>query len=246
MKLLPPATEALWAWLKDEPSLGGFVLIGGSALALHLNHRLSEDLDFAYPNSQLPTERLELLRRTALAKGFNLERNDDAAVLEEFLRGGQELHDYQQDFLANGVVKVSFFTADAALSKVLKSDDGPKPRLASLLELFKAKSLVTALRSKTRDWLDLYLLLREKGFTIQDFADAFREAGISGQAEVALMRLCSGKPQLGDEGYAHLLEKPPSLAEMQEFFCLQRDLLEIDLAAKAARRRFAGWVNHRP
>jgi hypothetical protein len=39
--------------------LAGFVLIGGSALALHIHHRISEDLDFAWPYGQLTGESLK-------------------------------------------------------------------------------------------------------------------------------------------------------------------------------------------
>ena len=42
---------------------------------------------------------------------------------------------------------------------------------------------------------------------------------------------------LNDEGYAHLLPNPPTLKEMKAHFIAQRDRLEIQLAAEAARRR---------
>jgi len=32
--LLPPATEKVWSFLKNQPALAGFVLVGGSALPL--------------------------------------------------------------------------------------------------------------------------------------------------------------------------------------------------------------------
>jgi hypothetical protein len=52
-----------------------------------------------------------------------------------------------------------------------------------------------------------------------------------------LSRLCGGVPQLNDEGYAHLLPNPPTLDRMRDFFIEQRDALEIESAAEAARRR---------
>ncbi len=72
-------------------------------------------------------------------------------------------------------------------------------RIATLTELFKAKSLVSAVRSKTRDWIDLYLLLRKHGFTLRDYREAFQEAGIGSQFEIGLSRLCSGIPQKDDK-----------------------------------------------
>jgi len=114
-----------------------------------------------------------------------------------------------------------------------------KVRVGTLQELFKTKSLVSALRSKTRDWLDLYLLLHDYGFSIRDFRNAFREAGVESQCGIALARLCSGAPQADDEGYAHLLPNPPSLDDMRAFFVAERNRLEIEAAADAARQRIA-------
>jgi hypothetical protein len=44
--MLIEATQRLWEIFKEKPELNGFVLIGGSALALQFHHRRSEDLDF--------------------------------------------------------------------------------------------------------------------------------------------------------------------------------------------------------
>lgn len=148
-----------------------------------------------------------------------------------------ELHDYQQDFLVNRTVKVSFFTGDIPLTKVLDQPAEQQVRLATLPELFKAKCLVSAVRSKTRDWLDLYLLLRGGSFTLRQYRDAFQQAGIASQADVGLSRLCGGVPQAGDEGYAHLLANPPTLEEMKSFFVAERDRMEIELAAEALSQR---------
>jgi hypothetical protein len=57
--------------------------------------------------------------------------------------------------------------------------------------------------------------------------------------DIGLGRLCSGTPQRGDEGYAHLLSNAPSLEQMQKFFIAMRNELEIDSAARAAGRRLA-------
>jgi hypothetical protein len=151
-----------------------------------------------------------------------------------------ELHDYQQNFIVDASARVWFFVPDAALAKVLKVSQEREVRVASLDELFKSKCLVSAVRSKTRDWVDLYILMRGHGFSISDFLGAFREAGIENQCDSALSRLCSGLPQSDDEGYAHLLADPPSLDEMKAFFKEQRDALEIETAEAALRRRRAG------
>ena len=174
--MLPPATEQVWSFLRDQPILGGFVLIGGSALALRIGHRLSEDLDLAWVEPRLPRARLDALRRTAEAGGFELERQEDEAAVVEFAEAGLDLLNYQQNYLVNRGVKVSFFAPERPLARVLTGAPESKVRVATLAELFKAKSLVSAQRSKTRDWLDLYLLLKEHGFTLRDYRAAFVEA----------------------------------------------------------------------
>ena len=238
--MLPPATEKVWDFLRAQPALAGFVLIGGSALALRIRHRRSEDLDIAFPETDLPRARLEALQRIAAQAGVDFQRTDDEAALQEFAVAGLELHDYQQNFIVDGAVKVSFFVPDAALAKVLEVSQEPGVRVATLDELFKSKCLVSALRSKTRDWVDLYMLMRGHGFSMRDFLAAFREAGIENQCDSALSRLCSGLPQRDDEGYAHLLPNPPSIDEMKSFFRTQRDALEVESAEEALRRRRAG------
>lgn len=52
--MLRPDTERLWHFLLHQTTLGGFVLVGGAALSMHLDHRISEDLDFMIPASKLP------------------------------------------------------------------------------------------------------------------------------------------------------------------------------------------------
>ena len=234
--MLPPETEKVWNYLREQPALAGFVLAGGSALSLLIRHRVSEDLDFVFPELRLPRQRLSVLCRQARTDGFNFKPNDDEAAVREFAAGGLELHDYQQDFLVNNTVKVSFFAPDQTQAKVFTGREDAVVRLATLQEIFKSKALVSAVRSKTRDWLDLYLLLREHGFTLRDYRNTFAEAGNLAQCDAGLARLCSGVAPRGDEGYAHLLTNPPTLDEMKRFFIAQRETLEIELAAEARRK----------
>ena len=211
--MLPAETENVWNFLKAQPALAGFILGGGSALALTIRHRLSEDLDFIFPEIRLPQPRLTALRHQAAAAGFDFARNDDEVALQEFAGSGMELHDYQQDFVVNGKVKVSFFAPDEPLRKIFPAT-GEKIRVATLQECFQAKSLVSAVRSKTRDWLDLFLLMRDHGFSIHDYRAAFVAAGIPAQCDLGLTRLCSGVPGRDDEGYHQMLGNAPTLAEI--------------------------------
>ena len=233
--MLRPDTDRVWNFLKEQSSLSGFVLIGGSALALRIKHRVSEDLDFACLEEKLPRGKLDVLRRVAEQNNIEFQQDDDEAAVEDFVSGGMELHDYQQDYLVDRKVKVSFFTPEKTLKKVVNGGDDTCVRLATVEELFKTKCLVSALRSKTRDWLDLYVLLRDHGFTIRDYYQAFVDADVVSQCDIGLSRLCAGVVSKGDEGYSHLLSDAPSLEQMTEFFVDQRNRLEVELAREKAR-----------
>src|SRR5258708_1559343 len=65
LPVLPPETERVWNFLTQQPTLAGFVLIGGTALAMRIQHRRSNDLDLAYPETRLPRARLQTLVRKA-------------------------------------------------------------------------------------------------------------------------------------------------------------------------------------
>ncbi len=63
------------------------------------------------------------------------------------------------------------------------------------------KALVSAKRSKTRDWFDLYVLMKDHGFSWKDFYEAFIRAGNEGQYDFAAERLSTATPARSDEGY---------------------------------------------
>src|ERR1019366_6872590 len=77
LPLLPPATEKVWNYLREQPVLAGFILAGGSALSLLIRHRLSEDLDFVCLQPRLPRQRLPRPCRPAPAAGFRFQTNHD-------------------------------------------------------------------------------------------------------------------------------------------------------------------------
>lgn len=222
--MLKPETERVWQCLRGQPALAGFVLIGGTAITLHIAHRLSEDLDFVCPLPKLPRVKLRALIQSCAEHGLLFRPNDDPGAMDDFEISGMDLHDHQQDFLVNGVVKVSFFCPEAPLHALLEcreADGGV--RIATLHELFQSKAILTASRSKTRDWFDLYILMQQHGFTMDDYHAAYVQAGIPNQYDIGIKRLCSGHPQASDEGYEALVKDAPSVEELQRFFVQKRD-----------------------
>jgi hypothetical protein len=228
--LLPKPTKALWVKLRDEPLLRSSVLIGGTALTLRIGHRQSEDLDFAFLSDKLPTASISLLLR----KFPDWTRNDDLASYEELLIAGQSLHDYQQDFLSDDGVKITFLAEEKSAWPLFlpESEIRDKPRIATTKEIFSLKCLVSARRSKSRDWYDLYTLFREHGFDLSDMIGAFQKANRLSDIDLALRRLSSGITSPDDEGYEALIANSPSLETLKSFFETIRDQYEIEQSRK--------------
>lgn len=99
--MLIEATQRLWEIFKEKPELNGFVLIGGSALALQIHHRRSEDLDFAWPYGKLPREALDNLIRNTSSLQFILDQNE--AAEREAEDCNLDLADPSQNYLVDGV-----------------------------------------------------------------------------------------------------------------------------------------------
>jgi hypothetical protein len=236
---MPPLredTQRVWNFLRGHPALAGFTLVGGTALALRIGHRLSEDLDFAFNAVRLPRARLEALKKAAREHGIAFVANDPPQAVEDFEIAGMDLLDYQQNHLAAGSVKVTFFAPDEEARRHLVSgvEEGTGPRVAEQDELFAMKCLVCADRSKTRDWFDLYVLMHDHGYTPSRLVDVFVASGVPQKMAIALNRLSRGRPHEEDEGYQSLLADPPTLAEMSAFFTEVADAAQAELARRQA------------
>lgn len=211
---LPLETKRLWKALETERALSGAVLIGGSALALRIGHRQSEDLDFSFPAAKLPVERLRALR-----KKYSLwQPKDNPAAYDEFLEAGMSLHDYQQDYLSESNVKITFFAEDKPLWPLLVPTNKLGPRVADLDEIFALKALVCAKRSNSRDWLDIFTLIKNHGFTLLDFETVYRKTNQLGNLDIAFNRMRSGKTDRNDPGFHSLLPNPPTVEDLTNFF----------------------------
>jgi len=137
--LLPKTKTLLLRMIEDCAFLEKYVLVGGSALTLHLCHRKSEDLDF-----------------------FTYEDSFDKKEIYEYLKNFQNKEilnqtDEQIDLLLDGV-KVTFFNAKWDFLKPKKIE---KFNLASLDSLAAMKVNVLFLRAKFRDYYDLYFLAKK-------------------------------------------------------------------------------------
>ena len=140
---LPPSQRRLWSELAVLPP--EFVLYGGTALALRLGHRTSEDFDF-FSNQSFQPDELE--RRIPFLAGSSRLQSSPNTLVSLVDRGGP--------------VKVSFF-GGLTLRRVQDPEpvEGPGFPVASLLDLSATKVKAVQDRAEAKDYIDLNRLLEE-------------------------------------------------------------------------------------
>ena len=73
LELMPKATQEIFDRLKDDHRLDCFSLVGGTALALQIGHRISEDLDFNIFGQVLPKKTIDAVLNDLAASGVSIE-----------------------------------------------------------------------------------------------------------------------------------------------------------------------------
>ena len=138
--LLPRTKSLLLEMVESCSFLDKYVLVGGSALTLHICHRKSEDLDFFTYNGNF--NRKEILKYIGQFTNKEILNQTDERI----------------DLLLEGV-KVTFFNANWSF---LKPNTIDKFNLASIESIAAMKVNVLFLRAKFRDYYDLYFLIKKK------------------------------------------------------------------------------------
>lgn len=152
IETLPEATRQSVELLGEKKITRGFYLAGGSALALHLGHRTSVDLDFFTPRS---FDALALSRRLAQAGAFVQEQRKKDTLLGTFAQ-----------------VKVSFFRYSYPL--IVPTATLLNTAIASVSDIGAMKLDAIGTRGKKRDFIDLYFIYRA-GHSLEDVLDWYRE-----------------------------------------------------------------------
>lgn len=133
-----------------------YILCGGTALAMQIGHRKSEDLDFMMwriSKTEKPEVNWNLIEK---------ELKEKIGEIENFNMLGFD----QVEFVVKGV-KFSFFVSDN-LSPVTKPIDYlGNIRLADIESIMAMKMEVMLRRMKFRDYYDIYCMLQE-GYSIHN------------------------------------------------------------------------------
>lgn len=166
-------TQALLDTFKRVPlfSKHQAILIGGTALAYHLSHRESFDLDICFPFAEKLPELnfLEMFEEVTLLKF-------DQGIIDTAINEGGDINEVMKRYIINGI-KVDFVinpSSNIYESEILQNDSAhtlEHLRIASVESIFKLKSLLLLDRNKIRDLYDVVYMMKECGFTGQDFID---------------------------------------------------------------------------
>jgi len=154
--ILPVPQQEIWPQLSPAPNLS-FVLYGGTAVALHLGHRISIDFDFF--------------------KADPLEKGEIEASFQ-FIRNARTIQEDKNTLVLNvpmpsGSVKLSFF-GGLALGRIndpLRSKDAVL-LVDSLEDLLATKLKAILDRAEAKDYRDIAGLLRA-GASLEGALGAF-------------------------------------------------------------------------
>jgi hypothetical protein len=139
LDILPPAQRALWDELGATPP--GFVLYGGTAIALRLGHRCSEDFDFFSNEEFSPGALQNNVGYLADAETIQSAANTLTCIVH---RGGP--------------VQVSFF-GGLELNRAGEPEWVGGIWVASVLDLMAVKLSVLMARAACKDYFDIDTLL---------------------------------------------------------------------------------------
>lgn len=205
---LSQATRDLFEYAAGSPELAPFTLVGGSALALQIDHRRSMDLNFAVFTDTLPEPDIDRWIERLRQAGVAADDLTDIEAASRFrINTGKPLSRFARDYEIAGV-RVTFFVQgrNEAQRRFYRDADvlhgsSRSFGILGLDGLKVAKTLVLADRARSRDLFDLMVLLRDHGLTVDRMARIVRTLGHNNDLEHYIAVMCGDIPlDAGDEG----------------------------------------------
>ncbi|MGH8307088.1 MAG: nucleotidyl transferase AbiEii/AbiGii toxin family protein [Gammaproteobacteria bacterium] len=241
MTALPARTDALFRALREMSAIAPYTLVGGSALALRLQHRLSEDLDFAMEGPRLNRVAINTVIRNLDPKVFPVSKYPYDAQRSDFDNAGMDLDDAQQDYNVGGA-KLSFFIPEyprTLTEAVLDKPGEPVPglqtghiRVLDIESLAFMKSLLLASRITTRDLFDIVALVKHRSLTYTQLFDWQNSHALG--YDWLRGRLREAKPAKNDPGVQSMDKSiPTDFSSLKDQLLAAMDTYEQVVASKA-------------
>jgi len=187
--------------------------VGGTALSHLINHRLSEDLDFAMLD--FPKEEI-----IDMMNSFGATRKKHSNfIIDSAINDGSDIEDSHIMFDLNGV-KVDFFEPpfnikekDIWSNEQYSLYNETNIKIASFDTIMYMKTMAFWNRKKYRDLYDVYYVLQNKlnGYTATKFTEKYIEYNITHTKEFLLTKIQCKKSfyeKDDDEGINTLVKNP--------------------------------------
>jgi len=178
--------------------------VGGTALQVNINHRISYDIDLAVTDYKLDKGNIDKLVKYLESKGRTVKNMVSQSDIDDFINDGEDIYDYQHDYNVDDIKLTLFAFGSSDKEREILIKDKSKPlgniKIASVDALFKMKSLVLIKRHKSRDMFDLYHLIKERGYSVCDIFKNIKEYLPYSSIEIAKRRLSSSDMPFTDEG----------------------------------------------
>jgi hypothetical protein len=214
MDILPAAQQLLWTELKPASRLG-FVLYGGTAIALRIGHRPSVDFDFFSEN---PLDR-DAIRDAFPFLSVSTVLQDKANAFSVLVPYGDHQHSH---------VRVSFFGAIGfgRVGNPAMTDDRVL-QVASLDDLMATKVKVVLQRAEAKDYIDVAEMLNAGASLAKGLASARQIFGPNFQPSESLKALS----YFGDGDLKTLPDKVKTC--LVKAVSAVRDLPEVELVSQS-------------
>lgn len=195
--------------------------VGGTALQVNINHRISYDIDLAVTDYKLDKENIDKLVKHLESKGRTVKNMVSQSDIDDFINDGEDIYDYQQDYNVDGIKLTLFVFGSSDKEREILIKDKTRPlgniKISSVDALFKMKSLVLIKRHKSRDMFDLYHLIKERGYSVNNIFENIKKYLPYSSIEIAKRRLSSGNMPFTDEGI-NSEEVGVEIEEIAEYF----------------------------
>ena len=148
IETLKSKQQEILPWLKE---FRGFYLVGGTALALQMGHRVSVDFDL-FTAGDLPTGLLNRVKK--VFKGYKV-----SVVIKLPEQLSVKVNDVKIDFVNH---RFAFILPPLEFKKV---------KIVQISEIAAMKAFALNFRGSNKDYVDLYFILKEKYSSLSEIAE---------------------------------------------------------------------------
>ena len=211
-KNLTPQAERLLMELRDQDWIKPYVLVGGSALALHLGHRLSEDLDFILDAERLNIRSITRTLNAHFPGAFHVLKMDDPWQLDAVI------NEVKVTFFSRGAIGINFEAKQFAQREGFLS-------IGSVLVIGVLKMIAIAHRNTMRDYYDLYYIVK-KAIPLSELIQKTREL-VPTLAPITYTETLLYTDDIPEESIAQHLNPTEIVTKQQIAAFFEHELLKI-------------------